>query len=78
MVKNTLSVVLATRNEQENIGDCLASVQGLADEIIVVDEGSNDNTRKIARKHGAIVHKVDHEPIFHKTQQNDQDKATAS
>ena len=33
----TLSVVLATFNEEKNIGRCLDSVRGLAEEIIVVD-----------------------------------------
>lgn len=78
MAKKLLSVVLATRNEQENIGACLASVKKLADELIVLDENSSDKTRQIARKHGAIVHKVDHEPIFHKTKQIALDKATGT
>jgi len=65
----TLSVVLATRNEEANIRRVIASVQDLADEIIVVDEGSTDKTRSIAKELGAKVFKVKHEPIFHKTKQ---------
>jgi len=45
-----LSVVVITKNEQENIEECLESVCW-ADEIIVVDAYSNDNTCKIARKY---------------------------
>ena len=71
-----LSVVLATRNEQENIGACLKSVKDIADETVVVDESSTDKTREIARKYGAKVYKVKHEPIFHKTKQKALDKAT--
>lgn len=71
-----ISVVLATRNEEANIAKCLASVRGLADEIIVVDEGSLDRTTEIARKYGAKIQVVRHEPIFHKTKQKALDLAT--
>ncbi|MCX6704910.1 MAG: hypothetical protein NT162_01055 [Candidatus Woesebacteria bacterium] len=37
-VHGSLSVVLATRNEEENIGRCLESVKNIASEIVVVDE----------------------------------------
>lgn len=77
MVKRKLSVVLATRNEEENIGDCLESVKDIADEIIVVDESSTDKTGEIAKKYGAKVFKVKHAPIFHKTKQKALDKATS-
>lgn len=70
-----LSVVLATRNEEENIGPCLESVKNIADEIIIFDESSSDKTREIAKKHGAKVFKVKHEPIFHITKQKAIDKA---
>ena len=70
-----LSIVLATRNEEDNIGPCLKSVKGIADEIIVVDEGSTDNTRDVAKKYGAKVYKVRHEEIFHITKQKALDKA---
>ena len=38
-----LSVVLATRNEEENIGRCLKSIKGLADEIIVCSKALDEN-----------------------------------
>lgn len=60
-----LSVVLATFNEEENIGECLLSVRGLADEIIVVDGSSTDNTREVAAEFGAKVIKTTNPPIFH-------------
>lgn len=44
---NTISAVIITRNEESNIGRCLRSLVGLADEIIVVDSGSTDNTKEI-------------------------------
>src|SRR5690606_22819259 len=46
--------IIITKNESENIGDCLASVS-FADEIIVVDSGSTDGTRDIAASLGAKV-----------------------
>lgn len=75
MLKKTLSVVLATRNEEGNIAECLGSVKAIADEIIVVDEESKDQTRQIAEGLGAKVFKVTHEPIFHKTKQKAMDLA---
>lgn len=74
--KATLSVVLAVRNEEAFLGDCLKSVQGLADEIIVFDESSTDNTRQIAKKYGARVFIARHEPIFHVTKNKAIKKAT--
>lgn len=78
MKKPKLSVVLATRNEEENIGPCLESVKDIADEIIVMDEYSEDKTREIAKRYGALVFQVKHEPIFHKTKQKALEKATGN
>ena len=52
--KPTLSVILITNNESSNILDCLASVS-FADQIIVVDSGSTDDTVELARTAGAHV-----------------------
>jgi glycosyltransferase involved in cell wall biosynthesis len=71
-----LSVVLATRNEEGNIGPCLESVKTIAQEIILMDEYSTDKTREVAEKFGAKVYEVNHEPIFHITKQKALDKAT--
>ncbi len=70
-----LSVVLATYNEAGNIADCLRSVKGLADEIIVVDGQSRDKTRKIAKTLDAKVFCVPNAAIFHKNKQLAVDKA---
>lgn len=43
-----LSVVVLAKNEERNIEECLKSVYGWADEIVVVDDLSSDNTVKIA------------------------------
>ena len=64
-----LSVVLATRNEEENIARCLESVKSIADEIIIFDEYSTDSTREIAEEFGAKVFLEPHHDIFHITKQ---------
>ena len=51
-----LTICLIAKNEQKFIGQCLSSVKGLADQIIVVDTGSTDSTVEIARSFGAEVH----------------------
>lgn len=64
-MENKLSVVLATFNEEKNIGECLKSVKEIADEIVVVDGSSADNTREVATAYGARVIKTTNPPIFH-------------
>ncbi len=73
----TLSVVLATHNEEKNLPACLASVKGLASEIIIVDEFSTDQTKQVAQKLGAKVYQEKHEPIFHLTKNKAIAKATS-
>ena len=46
---NKISVIIITKNESQNIGDCLESVKW-ADEIIIVDSGSIDETVSIAKQ----------------------------
>ncbi|KTC88643.1 glycosyltransferase family 2 protein [Fluoribacter dumoffii] len=46
----TLSVIIITKNEEKNIRRCLESVQ-FADEVIVLDSGSTDNTVSIAKEY---------------------------
>lgn len=53
-----LSVAVITYNEERNIERCLASLQGVAEEIVVVDSGSTDRTTELAALAGAriVVH----------------------
>ena len=50
-----LSLCVITKNEQANLPRCLASVEGLVDEIVVADTGSTDDTVALARQAGAAV-----------------------
>lgn len=50
-----LSVVVIAKNESHNLPRCLRSVQGLADDIVVVDSGSTDGTAELAKAGGARV-----------------------
>lgn len=49
--KCTLSVCMIVKNEEKNVTDCLESVRGIADEIIIVDTGSTDRTKEIVSKY---------------------------
>ncbi len=51
MEKIPLSVVVLTKNEENNIIDCLDSVKGWVDDIVVVDDFSTDKTLDIARNY---------------------------
>jgi len=52
----TLSLAMIVKNEEGTLRSVLESVQGLCDELVVVDTGSADSTRQIARSLGASVH----------------------
>lgn len=53
----SISVIIITHNEEKNILACLSSVKW-ADEIVVVDAFSTDNTKKLAEEFGAKVFQV--------------------
>ena len=55
-----LSIIIITKNEENMIEHCIKSVK-FADEVIVIDSKSTDNTMSIAKKLGATVvtHKFD-------------------
>ncbi|MBC7218156.1 MAG: tetratricopeptide repeat protein [Candidatus Caldatribacterium sp.] len=52
----SLSLCMIARNEEKNLPRVLSSVQGLVDEIVLVDTGSSDRTPEIARSFGARVY----------------------
>ena len=50
-----ITAIVLTRNEEQNLPDCLRSLQGFAKRVVVVDSGSADATCDIARAAGADV-----------------------
>lgn len=51
----TISLCMIVRNEEEALPGCLSSIEGIADEIVIVDTGSTDRTKEVARSFGAKV-----------------------
>lgn len=45
-----ISLCMIVKNEEDVLARCLNSVQGIADEIIIVDTGSDDHTKEIAKQ----------------------------
>lgn len=72
----TISVVLATYNEEKNLPACLESVKDFADEMVIVDGGSSDKTIEIAKKFGAKTLVTTNPQIFHINKQKAIDMAT--
>lgn len=68
--KPTISIAMATYNEEANIKRCLDAVSDWVDEIVIADEESTDNTVVIANKYSKVkILSTPHEPIFHITKQ---------
>lgn len=55
---NKISVIIITKNEEQDIKKCLESVKW-ADEIIVLDSGSTDNTVRICKEYTEKVYQTD-------------------
>ena len=70
-----LSVIIITKNEEKNIEDCLNSVQ-FADEIIVVDNHSDDNTVNLCQKFTDKIKVTDDWPGFGPQKQRALDMAS--
>ena len=46
-----ITATIITQNEERNIVRCLDSLQGIADEVVVVDSGSTDKTEELCKKY---------------------------
>lgn len=54
-----ISAIIITYNEEEVLEDALKSLSGFADEIVIIDSKSTDNTQSIAKKYKARI--IEHE-----------------
>lgn len=63
MNRPSIAVVVITYNEAHNIDECLQSVHGWSDEIVIVDDESTDQTRTLAQKYTdkVFVRKMENE-----------------
>jgi glycosyltransferase involved in cell wall biosynthesis/2-polyprenyl-3-methyl-5-hydroxy-6-metoxy-1,4-benzoquinol methylase len=59
--KVTLTVGMIVKDAENDLGRCLSSVWGIADEIVIGDTGSRDDTKAIAAKYGAKI--IDLPPV---------------
>lgn len=75
MKKNTLSVILITKNEADRVEKCLLSVKAIADEIIILDSGSTDETIDICKKYTDKIQVTDW-PGFGKQKQRALEQAS--
>lgn len=48
-----VTFIVLTKNEEINLPDCLESVKGFAQRVVIVDSGSTDKTEEIAKQYGA-------------------------
>ena len=51
----SISLCMIVKNEERVLERCLQSLQGLMDEIIIVDTGSTDRTKEIAIKYTILL-----------------------
>jgi tetratricopeptide (TPR) repeat protein len=73
----TLSLCMIVKNEEKNLKACLDGYSALADELIIVDTGSTDNTIKLAREAGAVIVETKWEGDFSKARNLSIDNATS-
>lgn len=52
---NTVTVVILTKNEEENIVEVIKNAQKLTNNVLIVDSGSVDRTIELAEKNSAVV-----------------------
>ncbi|WP_026958172.1 glycosyltransferase family 2 protein [Aliagarivorans taiwanensis] len=69
----SLAVVIIAKNEADNLAECIASVD-FADQVVVFDSGSSDNSQQIAEQAGAEFHQNTEWPGFGRQRQLAQQK----
>lgn len=76
-ISPTISLCLIAKNEASTLAACLHSVEGLVNEMIVVDTGSTDSTIDIAKNSGAKVFQFDWRDDFSSARNFSLEKATS-
>lgn len=71
-----LSICMIIKNEEAVLARCLKCVERFADEIIIVDTGSKDNSVKIAKKFTQNIYEIKWENSFCKARNYSYSKAT--
>lgn len=65
MVMNkTLSLCIITKNAENDLKNCLESVKNIVDEIVLIDTGSTDNTKKIALEYNSKIYDYNWQDSF--------------
>lgn len=59
MGRTRLSLCMIVKNEEDCIARCLESVEGVVDEIVIIDTGSTDRTIEICQSFEAVIEKYD-------------------
>ncbi|MCC7495153.1 MAG: glycosyltransferase [Fimbriimonadaceae bacterium] len=76
-MRPTIALCMIVKNEESQLPRCLASVQGVVDDMIVVDTGSTDRTVAIATEYGARVVEHPWDGSFSSARNVSLDQATA-
>ncbi|NBI29358.1 tetratricopeptide repeat-containing glycosyltransferase family 2 protein [Chengkuizengella marina] len=76
MASVTISLCMIVKNEEEVLGRCLSSVTDFVDEIIIVDTGSSDRTKEIAKQYTDKIYDFEWVDDFSKARNFSFSKAT--